>query len=357
MLKSILSSIYEYFVNRRNRKFQISKIYSSDNFPKSEKYFKVKYNAKVISIGNLSAGGTGKTPLAIEIVNSYIPAGLKVCIIGRNYKAKSIEGNEKEKAGNVIFGIDKNGNRTSSQLIGDEMYLIQSRTNTIAISGPKKYINAAVAEQTFHPDLMIIDDGFQHQWIMRDLDIVIIDKYTLEKPLVFPLGKLREPITSLIRADIIFYPELSDLSAIYKYLKDDALICAFKIIPDKPYPLFDEIQLSDNSPKEINFIPIVGIANPSRFFYTLNELTIKYDRRLAKIFDDHHRYREKDIEHIIEQAKTTHSAIITTEKDAVKISLYKEIFIKNQIEVYIVPIKFKIVSNENEFIQKVNSIF
>ncbi len=350
MIRHFLSKIYESVVNKRNCKFQNAIIYPPDNIPSNEKFFKVRYKAKIISIGNLSAGGTGKTPLVIEIINNYLPKDKAVCVIGRNYKAKS-------STDDVITGIDENGNRTSPSLLGDEMYLIQSKTRAIAVSGKTKYVNAAFAEKLFHPDIIIIDDGFQHQWISRDLDIVIIDKNTVDKPFVFPRGRLREPLTSLIRADVIMYPEFCDISKIQPFLKNDVIICKFKIISDNIYRLFQENQISDNLLNNIKFLPIIGIANPNRFLNSLDELKINYDKNNIRIFDDHHNYDINDIKSISALAKKTNSQIITTEKDAVKISLFKEYFLENNISIYVLPIRFKIITNQDKLIERINAIF
>ena len=350
MIRYFLSKIFESIINKRNRKFHNAKIYPSDNIPSNKKYFKVKYRAKIISIGNLSTGGTGKTPLTIEIINNYLPKDKSVCVIGRNYKTESSKDD-------VILGVDENGNPTSHAILGDEMYLIQSKTCAIAVSGKTKYINAAVAEKQFHPDVMIIDDGFQHQWIKRDLDIVIIDKNTIEKPYVFPRGRLREPLTSLNRADVIMYPDGCNISSIQKYFKNDVILCEFKIIYDSIYNLFEENQESNNLLNNIKLLPIVGIANPNRFINSLDELHLNFDKNNIKIFDDHHNYGKNDIKSIISLAKKTNSQIITTEKDAVKISLFKQYFLENNISIYVLPIRFKIITNQDKLIKKINTIF
>lgn len=348
MIRYILSKIYESIIKKRNLKFHYAPIYLPNHILTDKKYFKIQFNSKIISVGNLSAGGTGKTPLTIEIINSYLPKDKSVCAVGRNYKKKY---NEHE----ISPGINSDGEWASPTQLGDEMYLIQSKTRAIAVSGPKKYLNALVAEKKYHPDVIVIDDGFQHQWVRRDLDIVIINDDTINRPYVYPRGRLREPLSSLSRADIIFYPDKLKIDKIYQYIRQDTLLCSFKIELNEIYSLFDENQKVDV--KSNKFIPVAGIANPHRFLQSLDILGVNYDKKNIKFFDDHHYYSLEDIYLISQLAKKLNANIITTEKDAVKILRHKVFLELTNVSVYVLPIKFKIIKNEDEFISKINSIF
>ena len=348
MIRFILSKIYEAIVNNRNRKFQDAPIYSKNNIRTKDKYFKIQYDSKIISVGNLSAGGTGKTPLTIEIINSYLPKDKTVCVVGRNYKTRSTDDL-------IVHGRGKSGEFADPIWLGDEMSLIQSKTRANVVAGPKKYRNAFIADEKYHPDVIIIDDGFQHQWIKRDLDIVIIDKVTIEKPYVYPRGKLREPLSSLLRADIILTSQGLEITKIYPYLKRDPLLCGFEIIQEKAYSLFDVNQKIEDF--NTGLIPVVGIANPQRFLQSLDKLGVNYDKNNIKIFDDHHRYRYNDIVSICKLAQKQSSSIITTEKDAVKLAQNKGIFDDYNVSIFVLPIRLKITKNDDQFFEKINSIF
>ncbi|MDQ1266970.1 MAG: tetraacyldisaccharide 4-kinase, partial [Bacteroidota bacterium] len=183
---SALSKIYGAAVVWNNKRFDSGSI------------IPVKCKAPVISIGNISAGGSGKTPFTIMLTKEIIRMGYRPAIVGKGYKRKS-RGLKIVSDGIEIF--------TNPVEAGDEMFMLAERLRVPVIVHDTKAEAALVADNRFKPDVIIIDDGFQHRGLYRDLDIVLLDAASLERPYLLPKGRLREPLSSLNRADIISIPE------------------------------------------------------------------------------------------------------------------------------------------------------
>ncbi len=313
----MLDKLFAYFVEKRNAKFDKQKI----NI--------VKCKIPVISVGNLSVGGTGKTPFVIHICKELLARGKKPAVIGRGYKRKS-----------KGLTIVSNGEKilTSAAEAGDEMLLIAQKLKIPVIAHSKKYIAALEAEKMFDIDYIVIDDGFQHRFLHRNCDIVLIDKNTLEKPFLLPKGRLRESFSALKRADIIYLTKGAKREALEKVLpqniKPNLKIFESTFVQAEPYNLYN-INTKLNNTK---IIAVAGIAKPNSFFEMLKNHNYQITKAIA--FSDHHNYKIKDIKNIINNAKQKKiTDIAITEKDAVKFSEFKELFIRNNIEIYVFPIK------------------
>jgi tetraacyldisaccharide 4'-kinase len=151
----------------------------------------------VICVGNITVGGTGKTP-AVEYLADYLRRNdKKVAILSRGYGRKS--------AGTILVS-DGEEIRTTPEISGDEPYLLATNLKeVIVVVESDRVAGAAYIKNNFHPDVIILDDGFQHRRLYRDADIVLYDCSTpLGLPLTLPGGKLREPLWNLNRADMIW---------------------------------------------------------------------------------------------------------------------------------------------------------
>ncbi len=337
MFLKLFENIFGSFVERRNNSYDLNKI---------EQY---RGKIPVISIGNISVGGSGKTPFTIELAKLLLERGICPAVIGKGYKRKS--------KGGIIVSDGKQC-ISNAEEAGDEMLLIAQKLNVPVVLHQKKYEAARIVEENFNVDVILLDDGFQHRKLHRNLDIVILDSKTIDKPYLLPRGRLREPLKSILRADIICLYSESDYKKIACFIGNDAEVFYISVKKDGIYNLekynpvachndlrqgnsnnfqFNEI-LKDNEKK---FATISSIANPERFFNSIKDILFSH----SFIFQDHHQYSEKDILKIIKCCKKKDiNNLITTEKDAVKLYRFNELFKSNSIFIYVFSIKIDILN-------------
>jgi tetraacyldisaccharide 4'-kinase len=335
MFKTLLSKIFSFFVSRRNIKF--------DNSNEI-----VKCKVPVVSVGNLSVGGTGKTPFVQMLTKYFLSKNFMPGIVGRGYKRKS--------KGEIIVG-DTTGLKVNATIGGDEMVLLADSLRVPVIAHDSKSLAAISMQEKYNVDLIIVDDGFQHRKLHRDLDIVLIDKETNDKPELMPAGRLREPISSLIRADIVCIMGSFSLNEdIRKNIRPDAVVINVKPIQTNPYYLSDkqQIKLRDAKETQVKVFAFAGIAKPNRFFDMLKDLG--FICVATHSFDDHYGYIKSDIELLIKKCKENNCTnIATTEKDAAKIIEFNELLKSNKINCIVFPIALTIAEGKIEFFKLVGS--
>lgn len=299
---------------------------------------------KVISIGNITIGGTGKTPATIAIAEEAKKRGFYPIILTRGYKGKAkgpcfvnVLGNELEQGLNngiqdSKFKIQKNSSlvtRHSSLLYGDEPILMAWRLKDIPIvKCSDRYKGGMFAIDNLKSQLsdigsrilFILDDGFQHWKLYRDIDIVLIDgSNPFGNRRLLPIGPLREPLSELKRADMFVVTKMKneELSEELKYINPKAPVyfSEYKIhgirdIDDNEYKI--EI-LSDKK-----IFAFSGIANPDSFIQTVRSLCKNVVG--FKAYRDHHQYSQADIIYLMQQCNALNcDFLLTTEKDIVKI--------------------------------------
>jgi tetraacyldisaccharide 4'-kinase len=267
---------------------------------------------KVISVGNISLGGTGKTPFTIKLANHYIEQGKKVCILSRGYRGKiGLETNVISDGTNILV---------KPPLAADEPYMMaENCKGAIVITGKERTESAKYASEHFSPDLFILDDGFQHKRMHRDLDILLLDhRKPISTGLPFPFGYLREFPRGTHRADIVVFTRAD---------KEEIPNIAVPLVKDKPVFYSDvefigvqtsEVLLSSEDMKGIRTLAFAGIAGGGRFFGFLYSQGINVVK--SRQFADHQHYDDKTLDKL--EALADHhklSMIITTEKDFVKI--------------------------------------
>jgi len=263
-----------------------------------------KVPATVISVGNLTTGGVGKTPVVAEIAKYLSSNGEKVAIVSRGYGGK---------LSNKQINLISDGEKVyyNARLAGDEPYWLANNTNAVVVTSKNRVRASKFAIKNFNVSYIILDDGFQHRKLHRDIDIILIDS---EKRLgngnQLPLGPLRESQESISRADRIVivsknYNHESAQDLVEKTEKKfniKTFLC--KTEPDEIYNI-ETGNLLQNS-KEV--VAMTAIGQPEQFFGFLKN----YDIVEKVIFDDHHKYMVSDI-------PKTKLPIVTTEKDAVKL--------------------------------------
>jgi tetraacyldisaccharide 4'-kinase len=247
----------------------------------------------VVSVGNLSVGGTGKTPLVIALGEMLKARGIRFDVLSRGYRRRT----------RGVLVVEPDG---SPDDFGDEPLLIAKRLEVPVIVGESRYEAGKVAERAFQSQLHILDDGFQHRSLARDFDIVLLTHRDLHDRLL-PLGRLREPLASLARADAVVVPTdvLSPNPAEGHDVLRGKLVWRMKrqiVIP-----------LKLRAP-----VVFCGIAQPQQFFEHARAQGIKPAAEIA--FRDHHRYNAHDIRRL-HAARDQHDSdgFITTEKDVVNL--------------------------------------
>jgi tetraacyldisaccharide 4'-kinase len=258
----------------------------------------------VISVGNLSVGGTGKTPFVILLANRLAQRNVRVAVLSRGYGRKNEE--------DLVVVSEGDGPRVSAEHAGDEPVLIAERTAAIVISCADRLRAAELAASAFHADVLLLDDGFQHWRLARDLDLVLLDR---EDPLangrLLPRGPLREPADALSRADLLV---LVGGEAKERTLLPDRPIVEVGVVPARI-----ELGEEEHPPEWIatkRVALLSGIARPERFRRTVEELgarVVHEDRR-----PDHAELTELDA---FFRAATDAGAelCLTTEKDAARL--------------------------------------
>ena len=243
----------------------------------------------VVSVGNIEAGGTGKTPFTMALAAELSSRGLTSCIVTRGYK------------GSIKGPAVVEGHHTSEE-VGDEA-LLMARTLTVpVIKSPDRVKGALLARTMFGCDVVILDDGFQHRRLGRDLDIVLVSRDVAREELL-PDGALREHESALKRAHHVVAMKGIDTSPLTADLKPVCLVD----------PQGKTMDLETLSGKRV--LAFCAIGSPQHFFSMLERLGAGVDR-LA--FSDHHRFCLDDAAMIMDMAAGK-DVILTTEKDMVKI--------------------------------------
>ena len=274
-----------------------------------------KFSVPVISVGNISAGGTGKTPFTMELINMLYPGYKRIAVVSRGYGRQSR---------GLQLVSDGKGFIAGAETGGDEPVLIARRfPHCIVLVSEKRRLAIQRAIEQFQADLILLDDAFQHRWVNRDVDIVLISRTELNGPRNFlPAGDLREPLGNLKRANVIVLvnkeintPEI-DHTVLNEYYQ--GLIGSCHI---KTECLVDSSLIPAGKPDQLIGQPVIafsGIANPGSFKKILEQAGIQICQFL--IFPDHHVYTQKDIHRIKAAARANKSRyLITTEKDLVKL--------------------------------------
>jgi len=312
-----------------------------------------KCNAKVISVGNITVGGSGKTPTVIYVTELLKKAGVKVGVLSRGYRRKSK---------GYLLVSDGDNIKCSVDECGDEMFYLSTDTKVPTavserrVSGVKNFLNDVKL------DTVVLDDAFQHRWIHRDLDIVVIDQRFLMKTddieqNMMPLGMMREPFSAIDRADIVIlnrkFSEKKPIPQnLGKYLEGKDVFHAyyrtkgfFDVKSFQHYPVSDFVGQKS--------LIVCGIARPYSFFGVLEQNNIDFANKM--IFPDHKDYSEREVQAIRKQFYDTNAySVLTTQKDAVKFTKFsKEL---DDIDIYFLKIELKI-EEEELFINKLNKIF
>ena len=273
-----------------------------------------KTKPTIISIGNISLGGTGKTPFTIAIAKLLTHQGYKVGV--------STRGHGRENEGSSFLMKDKNWFVKDFykhwRVAGDETVLLKNNLDNVPVYVSKNKTKAA--ENLYEKegcDVVLLDDGFQHRQLYRDIDIVLFD-HSEKANKIFPYGALRESIIGLKRADIIISTNVvgnKEGGFALKWDYNDYLLVA-----DNPKNKAEGFEVLN---QYSNILSLCAIGSPASFQKTLESLKINYQQSL--IYPDHYPFKEKDVKKINSFVKDNKiDLILCTEKDLIKLKQYKE---------------------------------
>ncbi len=283
----------------------------------------VRLPLPVISVGNLSMGGTGKTPMVIYLARLLKKAGRRPAVISRGY------GGSSKKEINIVSKEDGEI-LLSAEEAGDEPVLLAQELKIPVITGRRRTITGRYIVEQGLADILIMDDGFQHLALARDLNLVLFNAAALPEHFwVFPGGPWRESKTALKRADCFV---INGANNINEDKIDDFCLKLAKAYPGRPvfrgHYTADSLIDPQGVQRPLSALPpgpllaFCGIARPESFFQTLK--AISGSRGIVTVsFKDHHAFQERDMISLARQARETgYAALITTEKDQVKLNAF-----------------------------------
>lgn len=305
------------------------------------------FKVPVISVGNITVGGSGKTP-HVEYLIRLLSKKSQVAVLSRGYKRKS--------KGYVLAGKD-----TTMSEIGDEPYQMHRKFDGIYVAVDKDRCHGIERltsdEETKDTDVILLDDAYQHRYVKPGINILLVDYHRLiiyDK--LLPAGRLREPMSGKTRADIVIVTKCpKDL----KPMSFRVLTRAMSLFPYQQLyftcleygeitPLFPEGRKGINDiGEDTNVMLLTGIASPEQME---KDLKSKYKSITPLRFSDHHQFDEKDVETINQAFSEMLSpkAIITTEKDSTRLEGLEGLSDEVRKSLYVIPIEVKVMLDQEE---------
>jgi tetraacyldisaccharide 4'-kinase len=306
-----------------------------------------RLSCPVISVGNITVGGTGKTPLVVALAKGLRGREVSVAILSRGYRrSASLES---------VVSDDQTIHLLPEES-GDEPYLMARALPGIPVLvGKDRFINGQKALQEFQVRGVILDDGYQHLPLHRDLDIVLIDSQVgFGNRYLLPRGSLREPLLHLRRADLVL---LTKVDSLEETLPLETLVREIHpssaIFHSRYEPLSlvgakgEREELASLRGKKV--LAVSGVARPESFTLLLRKLGAKVVREV--FFDDHHTYTRKDVLRIEKEAEEV-DRVVTTEKDMVKLQFLHV----DGLAIMALRIEMKLWE-EDEFFERVMKVF
>lgn len=265
----------------------------------------------VISVGNIAVGGSGKTPTVAHLARLLLDAGERPAILTRGYaRPRPEEGVTVVSDGTAVLA--------DVARAGDEpLMLARSLTGVPVLVSADRYLAGCLAERRLGATIHLLDDGFQHFALARDLDLVLVSADDLDRPRTLPAGRLREPLDAARAADAVIAPDGDDPSAerIAAALHRDRVFRLRKVF--EPPRLVDPPGRPVSPAPGTRVLLVAGIARPERFFQSVEAEGWTVAGEVA--FPDHHAFTAADMARIAKTAAEARTVmVLTTEKDLVR---------------------------------------
>lgn len=275
----------------------------------------------VVSIGNLTVGGTGKTPLVIDLVRGLLDRGVTTAVVSRGYRSTG-------RGRGPLLVSDGAGPLVPVGLAGDEPVMIARSVPAVVIVSRDRYLGARLARERYGAEVVVLDDGFQHLRLVRDADIVLFDSLDpFGNGWTLPAGRLREPLSALHDADLFLFVQrgLTGVRPIPRRLK--GLLQALRpgaVTIDGLLRLDGLRQVGGGERRPLEWLVdrslllVSGLADPRPFEAELRQRGARVVDHLD--FGDHHHYSGADVEAIRRSFRESGAeAVVTTTKDEVKL--------------------------------------
>ena len=309
------------------------------------------YKVPVIAVGNITVGGTGKTP-HVEYLIRLLQDKVNTAVLSRGYKRKS--------HGFIVAGTD-----TPMRAIGDEPYQMKQKFPKVTVAVDKKRTRGIERLSSYAApneiEAILLDDAFQHRYVKPGINILLVDYHRLiiyDK--LLPAGRLREPLKGKDRADIVIVTKCpKDL----KPMEYRVITKAMNLYPYQslffttfdyatPYPIFADAQATEGEPSadlrpNEHILLLTGIASPRQVLVDLKPLCREIT---PMVFADHHNYKRRDIDRINQtfSALPAPKRIITTEKDAARLATAKGLSEEARRHMYALPVQVSFMLEEQE---------
>ena len=310
VLRSIAAAPFRIVVGLRNRAYDAGLLRST------------RLPVPVLSVGNISVGGTGKTPVVDYLAGRLLEQELRVAVVTRGY-GRATRG--------TFVVSDGAGTVSSAAEGGDEpVQLALRHPSLVVIADELRTRGGTFAVDSFNAEILLLDDGFQHRACARDLDIVLLDaSIPWEGLQLLPAGRLREPPSHLRRADVVLLTRCRDVEGIASLRENVALHTDAPVIATRFEAL--ELRTLDGMRRDLvevagrSAVAFCGIGNPHSFRRTLSALDLHIEMLVE--FSDHHPFSTADVRKILDHASRYDTQLlITTEKDAARLGGLADIF-------------------------------
>ena len=303
-----------------------------------------RVNAKIISVGNLTVGGSGKTPTVIYILKLLKKNDINVGVLSRGYGRNSKGFKLVSDGSKLLLSVSKSG---------DEIVQVAEECKVPAAVAEKRVLGAKRLIAETGVKAIVLDDAYQHRWIARDLNILVFDQRFLMKrnsieQKVLPLGRMRESFSAIDRADIILinrkFNEKRELASNFRELMVGKKVFFSNYASSGLIDVKNKHFYSINEFEGQKSLVVCGIARPFSFLKILEDSKINIQNRM--LFHDHKEYNIREIQLIRKKFYETNSySVITTEKDFVKLKEFtKEL---DDIDIYYLKIELQIENAEN----------
>lgn len=271
---------------------------------------------RVISIGNITVGGTGKTPAVVSVAKLFLEQGKRPAVLSRGYG--------RQDGSAVLVVSDGAGAVLPPDAAGDEPAMLAKLLPGVpVVVGSDRHQAAMQAVERFQPDVLILDDGYQHLRLRRDLNIVLIDgadPFGTRK--LFPAGTLREPLSALKRADLVVITRSDEAEDLDGLRRTIGKFTAARTVRARYRPI-DLVDVATGAVKPLGILrnaavaAFAGIARPASLENILTALGAEVIA--LRSFPDHHRYTHGEVKMLMDEASRTAALLVTTEKDGVKL--------------------------------------
>ncbi len=264
----------------------------------------------VVSVGNLTVGGTGKTPLVGEIVSRLATLGRRPAVVSRGYGGRAGRG--------PLFVRDASGAGPGPDVTGDEPWMLAARFPGVPVLVGSDRYRGVVAAADEGAEVAVLDDGFQHRRLARDLDIVVLSG---ERPFgngrLLPAGPLREPPSSLRRADLLVLVAEGERPVEPEVHSELESVPRFGVVHARKRPLGFVSADGEAAPQPERAVAFCGIGDPASFRRMVERIGVTLAGFVE--FPDHHRFSESEIAALLARAESEGLPLLTTEKDLARL--------------------------------------